>query len=361
MPRSADFTPSTEDATPPPHADYRLDPRLRTLYLLRHGLVLGKESARLTIHWQGKRLETIPAIHVDQIMIFGNAQISTQAMRFCLAERIPVYLLSASGRYYGVVDSFDTEPVLLHKAQFEKAEDTEFCLRLARNLIRGKIANSRTLLKRLSRKRPAEALEKAAAALKTCLAQLAGAGSLDQVRGVEGNAARIYFSAFREQLDPAWGFTGRNRQPPRDPVNALLSYGYTLLFYNLYSLIRARGLNPQVGYLHPLRMGHPALVSDLLEEFRALVVDAIVWNLVLNRRLSPDDFTPPDEDSGGCRMNDRSRRVFVHEMEKKLNAPVTHPLTGHRLDYRRCMEHQVHQLAAVLRGKQSDYRPMTVR
>ncbi len=162
MPRSADFTPSTEDATPPPHADYRLDPRLRTLYLLRHGLVLGKESARLTIHWQGKRLETIPAIHVDQIMIFGNAQISTQAMRFCLAERIPVYLLSASGRYYGVVDSFDTEPVLLHKAQFEKAEDTEFCLRLARNLIRGKIANSRTLLKRLSRKRPAEALEKAA-------------------------------------------------------------------------------------------------------------------------------------------------------------------------------------------------------
>jgi CRISPR-associated protein Cas1 len=340
---------------------HRLDPRLRTLYLLRHGQLLGKESERLVIRRNGQVQQEIPAIKVDQIMVFGNAQITTQAMQFCLLERIPIYLLSASGRFYGVIDSFDTDPVLLQKAQFETSGDETFCLNLSRSILHGKATNSRTLIRRLLRRHDASALRRADIALKRIVNQLNAAETLDQLRGFEGNAARIYFGAIEQIIDPEWKFSGRNRQPPRDPVNALLSYGYTLLYYNIYSFTRARGLNPHVGYLHPLRMGHPALVSDLIEEFRALVVDSIVWNLVLNERLSPDDFTLPASATHGCRMNDSARTRFIREMEKKLNTAVIHPVSGLKLDYRRCIEHQVNQLAAVIRGSQTDYIPMTSR
>jgi len=357
-----DFPEATEPIQPPAEAvSHRLDPRLRTLYLLQHGQVLGKESERLVIRANGRVKAEIPAIKVDQIMVFGNAQITTQAMQFCLSERIPIYLLSAAGRYYGVVDSFDTDPVLLQQAQFRKADDAAFCLKLARELVRGKVANSRTLLLRTARKHDVPPLERAALELKRVLAQLTGANSLDTLRGFEGNAARVYFGAMQQALTPDWGFTGRNRQPPRDPVNAMLSYGYTLLFYNVYSFIRARGLNPHVGYLHPLRAGHPALASDMVEEFRAMVVDAVVWNLTLNRRLGPDDFIRPPEGGRGCLLRELARARFIREMEKKFNAPITHPVSGLKLDYRRCMEHQINLLAGVIRDTQPAYRAMVLR
>lgn len=347
-----------EPLAPPEH---RLDPRFRTLYLLKHGQVLGKESKRLVIRQRGKAKQDIPAIKVDQIMVFGNAQITTQAMHFCLAERIPIYLLSASGRFQGVVDSFDTEPVLLHKAQFTRVDDATFAMDIARAIVRGKIGNTRILCLRLARKRSAPALQRAAKELRRVLNQLTGAASLEQIRGFEGNAARITFNAMKQVIPPEWEFTGRKRQPPPDPVNAMLSWGYTLLFYNVYSFLRARGLNPHVGYLHSLRMGHPALASDMMEEFRAPIVDAIVWNMVLNRRLSPGDFDFPDVPGGACRMKEAARRRFIREMEKKFNTAIIHPHSGLKLDYRRCIEHQIRQLAAVIRGEQDGYQPFVIR
>ena len=353
--------PSLNEPPPEPGPGYHLDPRLRTLYLLKHGQVLGKESERLVIRYQGRIQQEIPTIKVDQIMIFGNAQITTQAMHLCLTERIPVYLLSASGRYHGVIDSFSTDPVMLQQAQFRRLDEAGFSRRIAIALVRGKIANSRTLLKRLARKRQALALEAAQKQLKHIGERLNTATDLNQIRGYEGHAARTYFNAITSLVGEEWQFTGRNRQPPRDPVNAMLSYGYTLLFYNLYSFIRARGLNPHLGFLHPPRAGHPALVSDVIEEFRALIVDSLVWNFVLNHRLAPDQFTLPTSSGESCRMNDAARRCFIREMEKKLNTPVKHPRTGERLDYRRCMEHQINHLAAVIRGTEPRYLPMTSR
>lgn len=354
-----DFPPAPRPLPLPP--DHSLDPRLRTLYLLRHGQVLGKAGERLVIRQQGREEQEIPIIKVDQVMIFGNAQITTQAMQLCLHHRVPIYLLSATGRYHGVVDSFDTDPVLLQQAQFRRADDPGFCLELARALLDGKLANSRTLLKRLARNRAAPHLTDAAQQIQRLRAHLAQAETLDQARGFEGAAARLYFEAMQQLLDPQWKFTGRNRQPPRDPVNALLSYGYTLLFYNIYSLIRARGLNPHVGYLHPLRAGHPALASDLMEEFRALVVDPVVWNLVLNQRLQPDQFRLPRTPGDACRMDGPARTRLIRDLEKKLNASIVHPNSGLRLDYRRCMEHQIDELAGLLRGSRHRYRPMIVR
>lgn len=339
----------------------RYDPRLKTLYLLEHGSVLGKESERFVIRYQGEVKQEIPAIHVDQIMVFGNAQITTQAMQFSLQKRIPIFLLSGQGHYYGVVDSFDTEPVLLHREQFLRAADDAFCQRLSVAVLRGKLCNSRLLLQRFSRHRDAPVLVDAAEQLVGMIRQLDHAESLDQLRGYEGHAARIYFQAFSAALDPAWQFLNRNKNPPLDPVNAMLSYGYTLLFYNVYTFLRTRGLNPHVGYLHPLRQGHPALASDMMEEFRAIIVDSVVFNIAFNRKLTPDDFIMPSQDGDGCLLTPTARKVFIRQLEQKFNSRLQHPLSGLQLDYRRCIEHQINHLVAVIRKQTADYQAMAIR
>ncbi len=349
-----------QDETPQTH-DVSFDPRLRTLYLLRHGQTLGKESERLVVRSKRKVIKEIPAIKIDQIMVFGNAQITTQAMQFCLQESIPIFLLSGRGRYYGVVDSFETDPVLLHRDQFKRVENADFCLGLAREFVRGKLSNCRLILNRQARKRDAPAFAESADTLKLIIKQLDQAESLDQLRGYEGSGARIYFAAIAQTLSTSWGFNKRLRQPPTDPINAMLSYGYTLLFYNTYSLIRARGLNPHVGYLHSLRAGHPALVSDIIEEFRAVIVDAVVLKLVLNDQVSPDDFETSPDGSGACLLNSNARSVFIRSLESKLNSPVKHPVSRFKLDYRRCIEHQINHLAAVIRGREPIYRPALFR
>jgi CRISPR-associated protein Cas1 len=337
------------------------DPLLRTLYLLQHGQVLAKESERLVVRQEHKVVREIPAIKVDQIMVFGNAQITTQAMQFCLQERIPIYLLSGQGQYYGVIDSFSTEPVLLQRAQFLRATDPVFCLTLSIAIVYGKIANSRLMLQRLARSRSHPAYTPAIETLKLVLTQLAGATSLDELRGFEGNAAKVYFQAVAASLENDWGFSHRVRQPPTDAINAMLSYGYTLLFYNLYSLLRSRGLNPQVGFFHAVRPGHPALASDMMEEFRALVVDAVVWKLVFNRKLTPEDFDYPQQVGQGCYLKPPARLVFIKALEEKLNSSVTHPQTGLSLDYRRCMEYQAQLLAEAIRGKAAGYQALQLR
>ncbi len=337
------------------------EPLLRTLYLLQHGQVLGKESERLVVRQNQTIVREIPAIKIDQVMVFGNAQITTQAMQFCLQERIPIYLLSGHGHYYGVIDSFSTEPVLLQREQFLRANDPAFCLKIATALVQGKLANSRLILQRLARRHNNTALSRAVETIKNSLPQLDKVTTLDELRGFEGNAAKVYFQAMAASLDARWGFSQRVRQPPTDPVNALLSYGYTLLFYNVYSLLRTRGFNPHVGFLHALKPGHPALASDMMEEFRALVVDAVVWKLVLNQRLTPDDFDPPKVAGDGCLLKPHARQLFIKALEEKFNSDISHPVTDTQLDYRRCMEVQVHHLSQVIRGTESTYQPMVVR
>lgn len=339
---------------------YSHDPVLQTLFLTQHGSILGKQQERFSIQFGRDEPIIIPAVHVDQIMVFGNVQITTQAMRFCLERRVPIYLLNGNGRYYGSIDSFQTEPVKLHKQQFLLSDEEGFCLKIAKEIIRCKISNSLVILRRHARHRDLPASEQAVSELRRIVPVLAAAQTLDQVRGHEGHAANLYFQAIAAAVDQDWGFTKRVKRPPTDPINAMLSFGYTLLFYNVFSLLRLHGLNPHVGFLHPIRMGHTALVSDMVEEFRAIIVDAVVLNLVLNRRISPVDFTTKPE-TQGCFLNDAARRKFIHAMEKKMNAVVTHPISGLKLDYRRCISHQARHLTAVIRGTEPSYQGVILK
>jgi CRISPR-associated protein Cas1 len=185
------------------------------------------------------------------------------------------------------------------------------------------------------------------------------APSLDVLRGFEGAAARRYFAALSRLLAPKWAFAGRNRQPPRDPVNVLLSYGYAVLFQNVLTLLVRRGLNPHLGALHAVGQAHAALASDLMEEFRPLVVDAVVLRLTLNDDLSADDF----DHSGGklpCCLRDRARRRFIKALEDKLDSPLHHPVSGRELDMRRAIAAQADAWALHVSGKARAYRPFVL-
>lgn len=336
-------------------------PSLRTLYLVEQGSVLAKSDERFVVSKGGVTLREIPAIKVDQIMVFGNIHITTPAMRFCLMDRIPIFLLSSRGRYFGTLESNSTDQVVLHRDQFASAGNPDFCLNLAKSMVRGKVGNAKVLLQRYARHRPRVNLSACVKGLTAILHRLPGAQSLDEVRGYEGAAAAQYFGGMRLLIGEPWGFVKRQKQPPPDPVNSLLSLGYTLLFYNAYALVRAHGLHPAVGYLHPLHQGHPALVSDLIEEFRAPVVDAVVLNLVLHERITPGDFIGPTSPGLPCLLNDQARKVFIRAFEDKMNSRVTHPATGYHVDYRRCLDLQVQQLARCIRQPGHTYQPMSIR
>lgn len=304
----------------------------------------------------------VPAFKIDQIIVFGNALVTTPAMKFCLRNNIPIIVLSGRGEFFGVIESTNNENVLLQQQQFARFGDEVFVRETARRIVAGKIANCRALLQRRER-RAGTRLEETIAALGKLNEQLNRAETIDQVRGYEGAAAARYYEGLAACFPPVFSFTGRTRRPPLDPVNALLSFGYTLLFYNIYALARARGLSPYVGTLHSLRQGHPALCSDLIEELRAPIVDALVLTLLNKRMIGLGDFTYAETTGGkrGCFLTDAARRTFVAQFEARINTVVQHPRAKLNTTWRGCIDIQVGHYIQLLRGEVAQYLPLEIR
>ncbi len=334
-------------------------PFRRTLYIQEQGSVLAREDERLIVKKAQETLLEVPAAKIDQIFIFGNCTITTPAMTYCLKEDIPIVLFSSRGNYYGIIDSPLGDNVSLHQRQFTRAADPEFCLTTAKTLIEAKLHNCRVLLQRHQRRKKIAAIAAAIERLGEISVRLARAATVEEVNGYEGAGAAQYFAAVGQLVDPPFRFSQRTRQPPTDPVNSLLSLGYTLLFYNLYALITARGLHPYVGHLHLMRDRHPALASDLIEEFRAPIVDSLVLYLVNSKLFALTDFSRLP--NGPCLLTDSARKTFFRFFEQKMLTQVTHPHTGIVVDYRRCLDLQVCQMADWIRGNVAAYQPMRIR
>lgn len=333
-------------------------PLLRSLYLQTPGSVAGHRGDRIVVRLRGEVIAEVPGLTVDLLLVFGNVQLSTQLMRWCMERGVCVALLSSGGAFHGMIDPFEGGHSLLQRAQFFASADADRSLVLARAMVKAKVANSLLVLRRYRRTRATADFAAAVPSLRRILAGVEDAPSMDSLRGCEGAAARAYFQVWRGLLAPQWRFERRQRRPPPDPVNALLSYGYTLLFANVLSMLRARGFNPEAGFLHPGGRGHPGLVSDLMEEFRAVVIDALVIRLLLNGHFVSDDFS---ETGTGVRLSELARRRFIRAFEQKMNTPVTHPAARQRLDYRRCIDEQARRLAAHLRGEAASYTGFSAR
>jgi CRISP-associated protein Cas1 len=312
---------------------------MATLYLLEQGTSLYRDYQRLIVHIPDcERLE-IPIREIERILIFGRIQLSTPVINTCLEHKIGVFYLNRSGEYQGHLWSTDYLPHEL--VQVDRHQDLEFQLEVCRAIVYGKLTNSKRLLQRLNRKRKSAEVISIIAQIDTYLREITQVDLVDSLRGYEGITAVRYFSGLNEAIvNPHFRFDGRNRQPPTDPVNSLLSFGYTLLFNNVLSLILAEGLSPYLGNLHYGEERKPYLAFDLMEEFRSPIVDTLVMKLINSSMFKLDDFDRVPT-TGGVYLNSTARRSFFRYFEQRMSEEIQHPDLLTAVTYRYAIQLQV--------------------
>ncbi len=297
---------------------------------------------------------------LSQLVVLGNVQVSAQAIRELCGRGIPVCWMSFGGWLSGFTDGLGHNNVEIRRAQFRAAEDPGAALRLARRFVRNKIANCRTLLRRNHPDAP-EATLRELGVLSEATESVAGPPEL---LGVEGNAARLYFEAFPALIrgtgggDLGFDFTTRSRRPPKDPVNALLSFAYALLAKDVAVTARAVGLDPFLGFFHQPRHGRPALALDLMEEFRPIIADSVVLSAINTGVVTGADFV---RSTLGVAMKAEGRKRFMRAYERRMEEEVTHPVFGYRISYRRILEVQFRLLARHLLGEIPSYPEFRTR
>lgn len=336
-----------------------LEPILRSLVILEQGLTLLKEGDRVLVSRGREPLASIPLNKLDQVIVHGNHLVSTALFRHAHRSGLHIAFAEATGRAIGRFDNRNHPTLDLQRRQFARETETDFALMLAHAFVGGKIHNGRLLLRRHNRRRQLADIHEAENAMLDLERRLATAATLETVRGIEGAAARQYFRALRSLVGEQWGFEGRRRNPPTDPLNVLLSYGYGVLFNTLHTLVERRGLNPWLGTLHASNGRHPALVSDLMEEFRAPVVDAVAVNALLHA-LKPADFIHGDGEFP-CRLTDGARKRYIQWLQNKFRAGLLHPRSGQRIDHHRLMQAQVYHYARVVVGEEPVYHPCRLK
>jgi CRISP-associated protein Cas1 len=311
---------------------------------------------------RGREAGTVTARlpNTSHVVLYGNVQVTAQAMRALLERCIPVSFLSYGGWYYGRATGVESNNIELRLAQHRAAADPAFGLRIARGLVASKIRNSRTLLRRNHATPPLLAL----AELEQLARKAEQAGVLDALLGLEGTAARTYFGAFTGMLkgDAALSGTfdldGRNRRPPRDPINAILSFVYSLLTKDFTLALSAVGLDPLLGFYHRPRFGRPALALDLMEEFRPLVADSAAIGAINGGGFGPEDF---QSHPTGVAMRPAARRRLLLAYERRIEQLIAHPVFGYRISYRRVLEVQARLLARCVLGEIAEYPSFRTR
>jgi len=314
---------------------------MAAIYLVEQGTSIYKDYQRFIIHVSEKSKLEVPIREVQQILVFGNIQLSTPVIQSCLQEEIAVLFLSQSGQYHGHLWSAESRHLENELVQVEKRGDTYFQFNVSKAIVYGKLMNSKQLLLRFNRKRKLAEVEKAIVGINQDIEALESIDNLDTLRGYEGIAAARYFPAFGKLItNSKFEFCLRNRQPPTDPVNSLLSFGYTLLFNNVLSFIIAEGLSPYLGNFHYGERQKPYLAFDLMEEFRSPIVDGLVLKIVHKSLLKPQDFDRVPS-TGGVYLNQSARRVFLKQFETRINEEVSHPDLQSQVTYRHAIQLQV--------------------
>lgn len=355
----------------PPEAKPNLTVLKHTLYIQEQGSILKKEGNRFVVIKSGsltgggdKELSEIPAIKVREVIIFGSCTLSPSVIQYCLKARIPVTLLSSRGRYYGRIESTDQPNGEYAKLQILRTMDEKFSLDFAKKIVAAKINNCRVHLQRRIKRKANDRLTETVEKLKTIINRLEISQTIDEVRGYEGNAAAVYFSTFGNLFDQSTGFYKekfiREKRPPKDPINSLLSFGYTMLNSCIISFLFARGLNPYIGFVHSLKSGHPALASDIIEEFRNLI-DSMVVQIINKKILTQKDFYYAKEPDTPCFLTNEARKSFINQFEIKMHQRTTHATTGFKVDYLRYIDLQVQQFLQVIKGEKEFYEPFTLK
>ena len=376
-------------------------------YVTSQGARIEKEGRRLIVHGRDFR-HILFAAHLEQLVLFGNVSITAPAMFTLLKEGIDTVFLRADGRYMGRLASKEPANADLRKRQFTLCDDKDFRTNVGRVIVQAKILNQATLLARIKRARGRPLAAVAAEKLRRLAAETERATSCAELRGIEGRAAALYFQHLPLGFIKDWGFERRIRRPPTDPVNCVLSFLYTMLANRCYAAVRIAGLDPQPGILHELSYGRASLPLDLIEEFRAMLADALTLSLFNMNMLDWDDFrTPPEEIEEETPHEDQNMnkvltdpvgamspqilpdsdsreptlpseelpsiqrrailltggamKTVISAFSKKLETSFFHPLAGKNMTYAEAIIHQARQLRRLIDGSAESYAPLMLR
>jgi CRISPR-associated protein Cas1 len=333
---------------------------LNTLYIFTQGSSLHKEGEAILVKCEGETRQKIPFIVLHAIVCFGDVWMSPSLAGACLMRGIAITYLTVYGRFVARVQGPISGNVLLRRKQYRVSDAAEQAVVIARDIVAAKVMNSRTLLQRTLRdhgdKLDKPSMERVVALLRNNADKGVHENDMNVLRGIEGDSARLYFSVFNQAIvaqKDDFRFTGRNRRPPLDRVNALLSYVYTLLYHDMCGALEANGLDPAVGFLHRERPGRMSLALDLMEEFRSFIADRLVLSMINLRQLGAKDFTLSK--SGAVYLDEKARKELAAEYQKRKQESVMHPFLKEEMHIGIIFQVQAQLLARHLRGDLDGY------
>jgi CRISPR-associated protein Cas1 len=363
-----------------------------TLYLTEDRMLVRREGEDCLLvqvpEKQGKdgvilspaRKERVPLIKVDDVVVMGEVTLTASALHMLLDRDIEITFLSHYGKFKGRLSPSFSKNAILRMAQYRSHLDMSRRCELARRFVIGKLSNQRQRLQRYNRAQSDPEVSRVIDQLADLIQNLAAlpldvsnitqplatgdnrveGTPLETILGIEGAGSAAYFRCFGKLISDGevWPFDLRIKRPPTDPVNSLLSFGYSLLTTQVASAVQLVGFDHYVGYLHSSFYGRPSLALDLMEEFRPVIVDSVVLTILSNRMLTPDDFVV---ELGAYRLKDERRKMFFTKFEERLNEEITHPVFGYQITYRRCIELQARLLAKLLTGEIEAYPPFHLR
>ena len=332
-----------------------------TVYVTQEDAFIGKTDERLNVRFDKKTILDVPLIKVDGVVVLGRATISPAAISELLERNIPLTFLTENGRYLGRLEPEVSKNIFVRKAQWQAAGESLQAIHLVQGFVRGKLKNYRQTLIRRQRESTEVDLSKNISRVEQAIAPIDTTISINSLRGLEGAGSAAYFGCFNQLIrNTEFQFTKRIRRPPTDPVNSLLSFGYSLLRHDVQGAANIVGFDPYLGYLHCERYGRASLSLDTMEEFRPLVVDAVVLSTLNKRLLTPVNFVT-EPLSGAVSLTPEGRKIFLRLYAQKKLSEFKHPVLGRKCTYQEAFELQARLVAKYLMGEIEKYPPLVLK
>ena len=336
---------------------------MANLYIYDQGSVLDYVNNNLVLIYDPKKnkRKEIPTENLNRIVVFGNVELTISCIQNILKNGIPITFLSNDGDYFGSLEPTNHVDIKRQKLQFKKSEDKEFCLAISKIFIKAKIKNQRALLfkENIAAKEILPLIS--ATRILTLLKEVDKAKNIDELNIIIKKMNELYFTGLSSFLGDDFNFTKREKMPPKDPFNSMLSFGYTLLIYEIQNLILSKGLNPYIGFFASDEEGIPCLCSDLMEEWRTILVDTLAFKLLKTKKITIDDFET-DEKTGAVLLKKEALLIFIEEFGKLLKEETGNIIgTSHKISYRRAIEYQIHLLIETLESNHPEkYKPFEI-
>lgn len=330
------------------------------LFINENNATIGVEDSRCYVQYADGMKKIVPIETLEGITIMGHAQMTVRCVQECLKRGIPVSYFSKGGTYFGRLQSTGHINSERQRKQCLLYE-TEFAVELARNIVRAKLKNQIVVLKRYEKGENASVKE-ALKMMHICREKIVQCKTISEIIGYEGQGAKAYFEGLAELIDSDFRFHGRNRRPPRDEFNSMLSLGYSILMNELYSKIESKGLHPYFGFMHRDKEKHPTLASDMMEEWRAVIVDSTVMSMINGHEIHKEDFMI-DVDEPGCFLTRNGLKIYLSKLERKLQTEIRYlSYVDYAVSFRRGIALQLDLLVkAIETGDASVYKPIEIR